>query len=289
MTPLKKQPPLKKRMLGELLRNKREVAGMRITDAAQVVGLHFSRLSHIESGTTNVTADRAEALLSAYGVTDAVTISQARSFADDPCKSRWYDAYGVDLLPGYRDLVELENLACDMSLWEPLVLPGLLQTHAYIRSFEANPDTDPYDLERFVLIRAGRKSALTSAGGKKRIRAMFPQALLYRDIGGSPAIRRDQLFHLIDLAELSSMELRVLPDQGGPTHAPAYSLNLFELPQPWPSCAYHDTHSGGLIENKDKEVGMLKEKFARLWATCLTQEETMRLIKEAVLEAMKEV
>ncbi|MER7672450.1 Scr1 family TA system antitoxin-like transcriptional regulator [Kitasatospora sp. NPDC096128] len=52
----------------------------------------------------------------------------------------WWHDYGDTVPPAFADFLDLEGAAKYIQTWQPLVIPGLLQTEGYTRAvLEANP------------------------------------------------------------------------------------------------------------------------------------------------------
>ena len=124
-----------RRRLGIELRLLRERAGMSAMDAAgHLDDLSQTKISRLERG--KVQRPRigdVRALLELYGVTGG----DAEGLLDLARGSRgrgWWNSYS-DLLPSwFHGYVGLEAEAAELINFEPQLIPGLLQTEAYVRA-----------------------------------------------------------------------------------------------------------------------------------------------------------
>ncbi|MGI5205267.1 helix-turn-helix domain-containing protein [Spirillospora sp. CA-108201] len=109
-------------------------------------------------------------------------------------------------------LAEFERRASRIRMWEPMVIPGLLQTPDYARAaLAAGPGNDPNaDLER----RMARGSAVFDREAPPRVTAFLNWAALAQLIG-SREVMRDQITHLLALGELPRVSIRVVENQAG--------------------------------------------------------------------------
>ncbi len=77
-------------------------------------------------------------MLDLYGVTDEGKREALITLARDGKKRGWwqtYQAYEGGVLPGpYLDLISLEADAASIRTYQPQIVPGLLQTEAYVRA-----------------------------------------------------------------------------------------------------------------------------------------------------------
>jgi transcriptional regulator with XRE-family HTH domain len=122
-----------------------------------------------------------------------------------------HDVYPV----WFRSWVDAEKRANVLRWWEPLLVPGLLQTAQYARAlFEAwrtvdgNGDTDTDVAGRLA------RQAIFDQPSPPSFGAVIDESVLYRGIGG-PKVMHDQLLHLADIAERSRITVQVLPAEVG--------------------------------------------------------------------------
>jgi transcriptional regulator with XRE-family HTH domain len=137
---------------------------------------------------------------------------------------RKYDDVFTNEFPGY------ENDAARISVYMPLVLPGLLQSPAYIEASMGVGRKPAAWRERALAARLRRQQVLDRADGTApRLTAVITEAsLLYR--WGSAQERRAQLAHLAAMSARPTVELRVLRFAGGNHPGMISQINLFDFP-----------------------------------------------------------
>ena len=87
--------------------------------------------------------------------------------------------------------------------YEPLVVPGLLQTEDYARAIlSARPDGNLDDLDEQVAARLARQ-AISGRTGAPQLWCILDEGVLHRAIGGSK-VMRSQLYRLAEVAEHGS-------------------------------------------------------------------------------------
>lgn len=115
----------------------------------------------------------------------------------------------------FIDWVSEEERAASLRIWEPLLVPGLLQTREYAATLYRawNPDADDEEIAQGVSARLARQAVL----GQRHPPAYFAvidEGVLRRPIG-SPKIMHDQLLHLADMADRPKIKLHILPSSAG--------------------------------------------------------------------------
>ena len=90
--------PVRRRMLGVVLRDYREGLGYTLEEAARVLACDRSKISRIETGQRGVRPAELRVLLAGYGVQEPVRRALA-VFADPRAAHGWWQGY-ADVLPG---------------------------------------------------------------------------------------------------------------------------------------------------------------------------------------------
>ncbi|MDT0478413.1 Scr1 family TA system antitoxin-like transcriptional regulator, partial [Streptomyces sp. DSM 41014] len=119
-------PTVRRRRLGSGLRRLREDAKLTLEEVESRTGLSASKVSRLESATRGARPAVVELLMNAYGLFDSEVRAFLLTLARDGGKRGWWQSY--DLVPVYADLIGLESDASSVNSYEPLLIPGLLQT-----------------------------------------------------------------------------------------------------------------------------------------------------------------
>ncbi|MFI5535312.1 helix-turn-helix domain-containing protein [Nocardia sp. NPDC051900] len=207
---------LPRRQLGRYLKEAREGAGLTLEQAASLMEWHKSTLSRLERGLTEKVRVRdVSGLCEVYGLSEGKTAVAEGLAEQTPAKS-WWHTYG-DLIPAWFNLyVGLEAGAKELAIFQPLLIPGLLQTRAYARAIDRRyfaEDTDE-ELERRVQLRIQRQHMLTRSRHPTKVWFVLHEAVL-RTIVGDRCVMASQLRHLADVGTLDNIELRILPFHAG--------------------------------------------------------------------------
>jgi hypothetical protein len=151
--------------------------------------------------------------------------------------------------PWWRDYAEIfdnefpgyENDASLIRCYMPLVLPGLLQTPAYMEATLKSGPRSPAWRRRAVEARLRRQEILDRSDGTAPfLSAVITEAsLLYR--WGMLADRREQVEHLAAMARRRGIELRVQRFADGPPTGIYSMVNIFGFPDGEPSLVFVET------------------------------------------------
>lgn len=109
----------------------------------------------------------------------------------------------------------LEQAAAEVRTFEPVVVPGLLQTRDYataVASTSHTPDSAEEIAQR-VEVRIARQRALDRDRDPVRLFVVVDESVLHR-VTGSRAVMAAQLDHLADMARRPNVDIRVLPFDG---------------------------------------------------------------------------
>lgn len=203
-------PLLRRRELGALLKSLRVEKRMSVGQVADHLGVSSSKVSRIEAGQRGISPQDIQGLCDLYEV-DA---EQRQLLTELARESKKRAAPQPFSLP-YSTYARLEAEATSISDYGLGLMPGLLQTPGYARAVlrAVVPRWDPAIVEERVNGRMARQQLLFSEH-PPHFEAVVDESVLHRLVG-SPAIMRAQLKRLLDLSELPSVTLQVLPYDAG--------------------------------------------------------------------------
>jgi uncharacterized protein DUF5753/helix-turn-helix protein len=251
---------------GAVLKGFREHAGYTQEQFAPLVGYSVGTVASIEQGRrfpTREFVERAEEVLNAFGILRRA----ARHLTRRPGLASWFRKWAL-----------LEQDALTLCTYECRVVPGLLQTEAYARALTRSVPPPPSDeqVEQRVAARLDRQRLLHR---KQPVALSFiiEQALLERHTGGD-AVTRELLDHLVACAELSHVELQVMP-RHQPDHAGTDGpMQLLETPEnEW--LAYCEGQQSGQLVADAKDISAMQQRYAKMRSQALTPAESVSLLK----------
>jgi transcriptional regulator with XRE-family HTH domain len=179
--------------LSSTLKDLREQAGLSQAGAAERVaarGLSQSGIAKIERGVTVPSPDQVRVLCRAYGAPAAACaglIAAARELRATAAAARPVFSRG----PSWQIQAKIrrkERRATVIREFSPLIIPGLLQTEAYMRAVFGQR-MNPADRERAVAERLKRQAQLR---GDQDARCVIPEGALYW-MATSPQVMAAQL------------------------------------------------------------------------------------------------
>ncbi|MFD0556785.1 helix-turn-helix protein [Stackebrandtia endophytica] len=265
-------------LIGAELRNARNRAGLSITQVADRSKIGRPKLGHMETGKyTQYPADIAKFL----EVCNAKQsdIDRLSSLAGKTDEKSWWAPYATVLPDWNRTYVGLEGMASHMFTYEPVVLPGLLQTAEYAEMLtETVGFVRPDHAERFVEFRRARAERLTSDEQPLHLHAVIEEGALRRVIG-DPDVMGRQYEHLLEIAELDTVVIQVARPADGPHSALGqFTILDFDIAQ---SIAFIEQIDGAVYAQDRDAVNAYKMVSENLERVALNPAKSRNLITHA--------
>lgn len=232
MTMLHGYPGPLRWLIGIELARYRNLAKLSLTEASAATGTSKAKLGHLETGRQAQAPDDIAHLLSAYGA-ERREIDRLTSLTGRADDATWWAPWAQVVPDWFKTFVGLEGLAETEFAFEPLFIPGLLQTEDYAAAITDDSPRVRADYgERFVGFRMARARRLTDSERPLRLHAVLTEHALRLAVG-TPELRQAQLRHLVELAELATVTIQVLrPDDGAPTANGPFVLLDFATVRP---------------------------------------------------------
>jgi transcriptional regulator with XRE-family HTH domain len=173
-------------------------------------------------------------------------------------------------------LLEIERRSSSLSTYQPLLVPGLLQTEDYAREVLLRSGRHYPDVDELVQARLERQSILTAENPPLLV-AITDESVLRRPVGG-PEVMRDQLAHLLDAAERPDVVLQIVPSGVGayPGLAGGFLILSFDGRE---AVYVEDAFSGDIIEAAD-DVATMKRIWEALRVEALPGKQSVDLLAE---------
>lgn len=205
-------PSIRRRQLAAELRRLRERSGLNGDEAAAQLGWSGSKISRIELHRTGIKIADLRRLLDIYGVRD-IQRDELLALARESSRTSWIEAATASFPPEYAAYIYAEAEAREVWNWEPLVVPGLLQTADYaravMRGWQSMFNLPPGNTDRRVDTRTLRQRALHREQ-PLQLSAVLDESVLHRRFGDS-AVMRDQLQSLLEASQSSNIQLHIFP------------------------------------------------------------------------------
>ncbi|MEX3101475.1 MULTISPECIES: helix-turn-helix transcriptional regulator [unclassified Streptomyces] len=210
--------------LGSALRALRQASGKEAKAVARSAAMSGSKLSKIENGVVMPSVVDVEQILAALGVSPEVKaeyMSAARAAATEATAWRLYRRLGHHRKQ--RQIQAIEARTKVLRLFQPALVPGLLQTPEYVRAVLSRKDPGEEQLARSVAARLARQGILYEPG--RQLRFIVTESVLRWRIV-PPLVMAGQLDKLISVSRLPGVDLRVVPLSARQTDFPSHSFSI---------------------------------------------------------------
>jgi transcriptional regulator with XRE-family HTH domain len=270
-------PTIQRRRLGNALKRARDQAGKTQDEAATVIDAAASKISRLELGQSGIKLTDLNLLLDFYGVRGEEADWMRDLARAGRQRGRW-SGYRNVIPDWFRAYVDLEADASEIRWYQPEVVPGILQTEAYVRAMHAtaHPRITDEEVDRQVTVRLERQAVLDQPG--TTLHFILSESALRRNIGDA-AIMREQLMHLAEVAERPNVELQVLPFDAQTFGAAWIGFTILRFGHDATSdVIYVETYTDGDYLDSQSDVRTYTALWNRLQAAAMGQVESRNLI-----------
>lgn len=248
----------------------------------RTLGVSASKISRIETGHSGLQADDVATLLGFYQVPSAKRQELMDLLRRGDQKGWWERQAGLPKL--WRALIDFENKATRIQNYEPLFIPGLLQTGEYCRAMISGMDATLSDAElsNLVATRMARQSVLDGAHAPQFL-AVVHEVALRMSVGG-PGVMARQLRHLLSIAERPNVGLRVVPTRVGANAGLRGSFVLLEFAEE-PSLVHVENQITGMFLEEEADLTGYRLALRNILSVALAPAATVELIDAIVAES----
>ncbi|GAB3160567.1 helix-turn-helix transcriptional regulator [Micromonospora sonneratiae] len=273
-------PTVVSRGLGGELRQLRKARGLTALVVCRQLGWQPSRLSRMETGQQGIRPEDVASLLVIYGVIGAER-KRLLAMTERAGERGWWELLGPGLTSWSKTFFQLEAQATRLASWQPLLVPGLLQTEDYTRAVMRAAGIPEADARVRVAARQGRQ-AILNRPQPPRFHAIVDEIALRRVLGDRRVMAR-QLRCLIELAETPHIRLSVLPLAvgGHPGLDGAFLILDFERE---PSVVHQEQRMSSVFLEEPEQVAAFRRVADRLAAMALSPTRSVEFIAQAAIE-----
>ena len=125
-------PAVQRAILRAELRRVRAARGETQEAVAKACEWSLAKFSRIETGVSSIKRADLEALLRHYAVSEG-DMKELIQLGREARAPGWWEEYDFGADRGFADYVGYEDGASSIRVWQPLLVPGLLQTPQYTR------------------------------------------------------------------------------------------------------------------------------------------------------------
>jgi transcriptional regulator with XRE-family HTH domain len=258
-------------VFGVMLRYHRERAGLSRPDLARQINKSVSLIQAIELGqraaTPEVTADLEQAL-SADGA-----LTRLREEIGDGLGYQPYPAWFQDWLISEREAKRLR-------WFEPMLVPGLLQTEDYARAlFQARFGMTAEEVEEKVAARLKRQEILDQEQ-PPALWMIVDEAVVRRPIGGHE-VMREQVVRLIEASQRPHVSIQVISSAVGAHRGLSAGAFIVADFVDAPAVGYQETACQGQFIDRREDIEILADCWDTLVREALPWAASQALLEEA--------
>ncbi|MFF1278813.1 Scr1 family TA system antitoxin-like transcriptional regulator [Streptomyces marokkonensis] len=251
---------------GKLVRLFRERAGLTQQALAEAIDYSLEQVASVEQGrrpAKSAFTEAAERVLEAGGA--------LRVLQDDVDRAK--------LPVFFQDFALLEAEAVSRFSYDPLLIPGLLQTEAYAQALlEAHFPPLPDDIvEQRVAARLARQ-ALLSRKSPPMVFVFVVEEAAIRRVVRNTTLMRGQLEHLLACSKMRNVELQIMPTARGAhsgLNGPMVLIESTDRKQ----FVYIEAQDVVSVRSDRNEVSEFWLRYGMLRTQALNAEESSRLVE----------
>ncbi|GAT79639.1 DNA-binding protein [Streptomyces sp. F-3] len=258
------------RAYGALLQYLRKRSGMNQQQLGDAIGYSLEQVASVEQGRRPAKA--------------AFTVAADRVLNADGALEALQDEVDRAKLPRFfRNFALFEAEAVSRFSYDPLLVPGLLQTEAYARALFAGhcPPLSEEIIDQHTEARLSRQKLLSRMPLAELSFIIGEEAL--RNPVGDRELMREQWQHLLDVGALRNVEIQVMPAACGfhsGLNGPFVVLETGEHQH----LGYIESQEVGCVVHDPAEVSASGLRYGKLRSQALNSTESARLIERLVGE-----
>ncbi len=288
MVELRDSPVTLRRLLvGSQLRRLRTDRSISREQAGEAIRASEWKIHRLENGQVGLKERDIVDLLKLYGVTNPSAVEALLAMAREANAPGWWYQYSDVLPQWFRAYVDLESATALIRTYQGQLIPGLLQTEAYMRAVMqgAQLDDSPEELERRVALRMARQALLTRVDAP-HVWAVVDEAALRRPVG-SREVMRAQLERLVEATKLPNVTLQVLPFGAGvhPAMVGAFTILRF-ADEELPDVVYVEHLTNALYLDKRDDVDQYLRVMESICVRSAAPDKTAETLNR-IVEASK--
>jgi transcriptional regulator with XRE-family HTH domain len=256
--------------LGEELRRVRIAAGFKSQDQlARKLGWERSVVAKAETGDRPPSADVADALLTLFPDLGGGRFAELAEVARK--------AQGV--IPAwFADWVEIEKVAAVIRWWEPLLIPGLLQTPDYARAVLGWGPDNGTDLDDRVAARMERQR-IFDRETPPEVWMLLSESVFGYCVGSADVMRK-QMDHLSEMVQRPRVTIQVVSSGAGAYGGLSGAFAVGE-DDAHDTVIYLETGVQGMVVRDPKLIDRAVSMFEHLRSEAIPRSQTLEVLAKA--------
>jgi transcriptional regulator with XRE-family HTH domain len=270
------------RRLGVELRAAREAAGLSGRAlAARLGNWSQAKVSRIENGVVSSTVEDIEILLDALDVRGEKR-EQILALAEEASESTvsWRVLHKGGMARWQYELDQLLRTAARVRHFQPMIVPGLMQTAEYARQvLELANWTGQKDVDAAVVARLARQQILFEPACPQYHYLLGEIGLRWRPSASVP-LHRAQLDRIVTVAGLPSVTVQVLPADTPTAALGLHGFRIYDFADPnEPTVVFVETISGEITISEPENVATYIATWDRLTKSALSPDDSRAYIQ----------
>ncbi|MGW2358886.1 helix-turn-helix domain-containing protein [Streptomyces phaeofaciens] len=262
-------------------------SGAAAEEVAERLLVSQSKISRLENGRRSISQRDVRDLCGVYEVEDQRMVDSLMEMAKDSRQQGWWHAFGD--VP-YSVYIGLETDAASLRVYDPQVVPGLLQTRSYAEALisGALPEAPPQDIEKRIQVRLRRQERISTGENPLRLWAVLDEAALRRQVGNRQ-VMIEQLEYLLEMSQLPHVTVQLIPFTMGAHPGVSGQYAILEFPDAADSSVvYIEGVTSDLYLEKPQDVQKYSVMYEHLRAQALNADQTREFIQKAAKEYARE-
>jgi transcriptional regulator with XRE-family HTH domain len=278
-------PAVARRWLAYELRRLREERGLAQKEVGKACGWSGVRVSYLEKWDhpQRIFDRDLDKLLPLYEVAHEAR-ADFYTAAEASHEKGWWERYDDDIVPPFfSTFIGLEQGTSLIRGFEPMIVPGLLQTQDYmVEAIAAGlPRRTGRVVRQIIEVRLARQEVLTRSTEPAQFVVVVDESVLRRVVGG-PKVMADQLSHVLHLTERPNVDLYVVPfERGISPGLAASSHRILHFSRSEPPIVYMEAKEGAQWIEDRPSVDQHDLAFEELMGASLTLSESTAMVREA--------
>lgn len=269
-TEVNSQPPIAWRYCGSQIKMWRTDAGVGREALAKEAGYDYEYVKSMENGRRRPTLRLLQVADQVCGAGGKLVAAQ-EYLKPEPFPAR------------SQEFMAIEAEAISFSCYEPLLIPGLLQTEGYALALigGSSPPLDDETVDERVAARLRRSDAVRRKTGVMYGFVIY-EAALRAGVGGS-GVMGEQYRHILNMGALRNVSVQVLPYGRCSGVALNGSIVLLETPD-HEQYGYVEAPEVSVLYASPGKVSALTQAHAMIRTHCLSVEESATFIRKVAEE-----
>ncbi|MEU8204473.1 helix-turn-helix transcriptional regulator [Streptosporangium sp. NPDC049046] len=253
---------------GAEMRRLREAAQLSQSAVASRLGCTQTQISRLESASRTPSKSDAERLDRLFKTADGNAFTRLRQrILAQPGGPIWFQGW----------VEEIEPTALVLRSWDPLLVPGLLQTESYAHYlFSQAPQITSEEVEGRVRARMNRQQILCREDPPLLL-VLVDAGVLRRKVGGA-GVMHEQLGYLLEVAQRPTVSIQIVSPECLAGMMGAFTIA--ELPNGQPGAIHAESSAEGQIMTDLASVTATWKRYEaiRLWA--YPEHMSLKMIEE---------